>query len=266
MCEEVPESEAILPLARRGRWWAAPLRFLATIPLVFFEPRRIAATARAEGGLGRALLFAALSGLLLAPSALLGVTVGAIGSLPPVEPMPSVLPAPQANMIAAVAEGLMSDGPTGRERLLGVGAWCLASIPAAVLLVALLVPGFLVAFGGPRAEHHKQALRAAAYLGPVTGLAALPCASFVVLVLRWGHSPPYLPAPVWLYALCGGAFLICAVPVARVALALPDPASRRGHPLLAAVWSALFLCPAVWLATLLAWSPHRFFQLWSPWS
>jgi hypothetical protein len=208
-----------------------------------------AARVLAGASIARVVAVALLAGLLLVPALLLGLSVVA-GAVDP-RPAPRTeagLPAPQANMIAAVADGLMSaETPTAPAVARAVAQWLGAGVAAGLLLAGLGALVLRAVVAGGAGGDPRRALRAGAWLvaaAPWTALALTLAAGLLTLA-----RAPAASTPPWLL----GATALAIVWTSLSAGLLARDALRslgltaRPRTTAAALAGALLIWPITWL-------------------
>jgi len=247
------------PTARPGsdrseRWRDAVVAFGAPIVAVLLPYRaaRFVGAARTRASVAVALL----AGLLLVPALLSGTYVVSAALFPAPTPQAPGLPAPQAQLMAGVIEGVLTREPPPWLTVVRTGAVWLASGAAAGLLGAALLGLALQPFlGGPWQRTIRGALRAGAWTLAAGPWAALAVTLMAGLVSAAQH--PRVATPLWLFVAAGLTVVwtsLSAGLLARAGLTaagLPGGARASG----AAITAALVVWPLVWLALQLAGLP-----------
>jgi hypothetical protein len=193
---------SLVPFERTGPLWKAPHRLFATVAIAAFAPWRLVRFDFPERGLVRRLSFALLFGPLLV-AAFVGALLVASAAL---EAHPD-LPAPQAGLMAATAQGIVSARPdvdwprVVRAILLWTVAGCTASALGFFALGLMLS----VCSGTARRGIYSPEWSCAAYLAPLqtiaVGAMAAISASVVFGLEGRAHVPAVLEIPLFAAAL-----------------------------------------------------------------
>lgn len=235
----------------RGTWRAVALTLGAPLiaVLVPYRAARFVAGARA----GRSVAVAVLAGLLLVPALLLGLRVVTDAIHPPEPPPVPGLPAPQAQLLAAIADGLLADAAPAWTAVLRAAAVWLGSGAAAGLLVAALMGLALhPLLGGPWRRTLPGALRAGAWTAATAPWAALSITLTTGVIIA--AQQPAVATPLWLFAAAGVSVVWTSMSAGLLARGALRAAglSGRGRAAVAAIAAAALVWPFVWLALQLA--------------